>query len=164
MGLNPVSDVLDPVARRVKSRRDSLTEFHRPEFRTVGLEGWFKVEAVKALGKLVKRISSRGPDLELADGDSKVMIELKGAPDLNLSYLRDGATKYCGPEYPNFAGCLFLADGSDDSRTKKLSKGDFELQYRTIKDGEGTWIVGLLTSSTSCGRPTQVFRPPKALT
>jgi hypothetical protein len=158
MPLDLVRDVFEPVAQRVESRRDSLTELHRFNARQVGsgigLEAWFKVEVVKALGKLVKRICNKGPDLELADDDLTVMIELKASTDLNTSLKKgsgspgEAVTKYC--HMPNFAGCLFLGDGSEDSKINQLSKDGVELlASQKIHDGVGTWIVGLLTSSTN---------------
>ena len=78
------------------------------------------------------------------------MIELKAATDLNPTYLREGATKYCVPKYSTFAGCLFLGDGSDDSKINQLSKGGIELlASQKIYDGAGTWLVGLLVTSKS---------------
>ncbi len=171
MAPHPASDVFELVAARVESRRDSLRDFlswfYGPNVpKTAGLEGWFTVQAILVLGDRVKTMNlNKGPDLVLRDDNSTVMLELKGAADLNPSYLRDGATKYCVPKYPTFAGCLFLGDGSDDSRIKKLSEGDVQLlERRTFQDGERTWIVGLLTSTTRRGRGAQAFKPPKAVT
>ena len=42
----------------------------------MGIEGWFKVEVVAALGDRVQRLCNKGPDLELGDDNSTVMVEL----------------------------------------------------------------------------------------
>ena len=53
-------------------------------------------------------------------------------------------------QMPGLAGCLFLGDGSDDSRINQLSKDGVPLRaFRKIHVGADTWIVGLLTSSRS---------------
>ena len=48
----------------------------------------------------------KGPDLVLRDDNSTVMVELKAATDLNTTdengSPREGATKYCGPDWPTF--------------------------------------------------------------
>lgn len=160
MALDLVSDVFKPVADRVESRLDSLRDFlkkrhrHRPTVpRNAGVERyWFKDEVREALGDLVVRFCHKGPDLVLRDGYSTMMIELRAATNLNTSDKngspREGVMKYC--DMPDLAGCIFLGDGSKDSQIKKLSDGNVKLrERRMIRDGERTWIVGLLTSSTS---------------
>src|SRR5437868_6470460 len=67
-------NVFAPVAERVKDRRDSLSGIARFLSCGIGFEGWFKVEALGALGSQVKRLCNEGPDLELVNG---VFIELK---------------------------------------------------------------------------------------
>jgi hypothetical protein len=64
------------VLEQMKMRADSLREVKR--FGRCGIEGWFKVEVVAALGKRVWQICGRGPDLLLNDGtDAGAGLELK---------------------------------------------------------------------------------------
>ncbi|MEK7711211.1 MAG: hypothetical protein AAB341_04870 [Planctomycetota bacterium] len=76
MPLDLVRDVFEPVALRIESRRDSLKGLHRLPSKNMGIEGWFKVEVVAALGDRVQRLCNKGPDLELGDDNSTVMVEL----------------------------------------------------------------------------------------
>jgi hypothetical protein len=61
-----IAEVFEPVADRVKRKAESLKHLRR--FERCGIEGWFKVEAVAALGLRVKKIQNEGPDLLLRDG------------------------------------------------------------------------------------------------
>ena len=161
MPLNLVHDVFNPVAKRFESQCDShsLRDFLSERYpsgvpNNAGIEGWFTVQVIMALRDRVWWINlEKGPDLVLRDDNSTVMVELKAATDLNTTdengSPREGATKYCGTDWPTFAGCLFLGDGSNDSRIKKLSRDGIELPAsRKIHDGERTWIVGLLVKNT----------------
>ena len=160
MAVNLVSDVFEAVAERIKSQCDShsLRDFLSKRYpsgvpKNAGFVCWFREEVKEAIGDLFEGLYYRGPKLRLSDGDSTVMLDLKAAADLNYSDKnsspREGVKKYCdNRDYPTFAGCLFLGDGSDDSKINKLSAGNIELiAQRKIHDGGRTWIVGLLTSS-----------------
>jgi hypothetical protein len=136
-----IAEVFEPVADRVKRKAESLKHLRR--FERCGIEGWFKVEAVAALGLRVKKIQNEGPDLLLRDG----YIELKAATDCNTSYILEALTKF--PNTP----CLFL--GSSDNirihacveRLKKgLDNGSRMVAHETFSDenGKDCWIVGLI--------------------
>lgn len=162
MQLDVVHDVFKPVSKRIRSECDTgrlgsfLNEFYGSDVpATAGIEGWFTVQVILTLGEDVKTMNlTRGPDLGLRGVDSTIWLELKGAANLCRDYLHKGVTKYCDDSrFPNFAGCLFLGDGSDESKIDELSEGGVELIEREIiPNGERTWIVGLLTSSKSRGK------------
>ena len=59
--------IFDPVAERVKDRRDALLNLAR--FPRLGIEGWLKVEATRALLDRVEKIWNNGPDLQFAGAD-----------------------------------------------------------------------------------------------
>jgi len=80
--------IFGPVAERVKDRRDSLLNIAR--FPRLGIEGWLKVEATRALLDRVKKILNNGPDIQL---DDDLFIELKGATDCNPSWILGGLTR-----------------------------------------------------------------------
>lgn len=92
--------VFVPISSRIRERLDSLR--YVKGFPRSGIEGWLKVEAVAALRGRVTALQNKGPDLLLETG---LQVELKGATDLNPSWIRQGALKYAVP-------CLFLGDGS----------------------------------------------------
>ena len=126
--------IFHPVAARIRGKANSLKEIKR--FSKTGIEGWLKVEAVAALGKKIIALKNRGPDLLLENG---LKIELKGATDLNLTYIRDGALKYRCP-------CLFLGDGNDPSRIDAIKK-DSQIRFiehEIFSDGENKWVIGII--------------------
>jgi hypothetical protein len=127
-------DIFHPIAVRIQVKADSLKEIKR--FLRTGIEGWFKVEVVAALGKKIKKLKNKGPDL-IIENDLK--IELKAATDLNLAYIRDGALKYRCP-------CLFLGDGNDPSRIEAIEK-DPQIRFighEIFSDGENKWVIGII--------------------
>ena len=132
-------EVFDLIAERVKDRRDSL--LHIARFPRLGIEGWLKVEAVRALSDRVEKILNTGPDLQLADG---VFIELKGATDCNPSYILGGLIFKTEPRYRRLA-CLFLGSGNSISTCMaKLELGSRVLAYERFSAGTHEWVVGLI--------------------
>ncbi len=129
------TDILIPVAKRIRERADSLRVVKR--FPRSGIEGWLKVEAVAALGDKVKKLQNKGPDLVLQDD---LTLELKGATDLNPSWIKGGALKYNAP-------CLFLGDGRQPERIAALrADGTIELiGYEVFSDGNSEWVVGIIS-------------------
>jgi hypothetical protein len=100
-----------------------------------GIEAWFKVEVVAALGEEVIRLNNRGPDLTLADGK---LVELKAATDFKPSYLRDGALK-------DSVACLFLGDGEQNKYIKRLqSMAAIRVISIEYLKGQYTWVVGCI--------------------
>jgi hypothetical protein len=75
-----------------------LTGIEKLNQTTLGLEGWFRIELVKALENtsIVNKICNSGADLLLENGD---YLELKAAANLSFPYLLQGAKKQ---------RCLFL--------------------------------------------------------
>ena len=131
MSLDLERDVFPPVARRIQNRADSLRGLKR--FRRTGIEGWLKVEVVAALGDIVKRFRNKGPDLMLASG---AQIELKAATDLNVPWL-----SRCAAQVP----CLFLGDGSDESRIGRFQQYGVDLvAHQFFSDGAEKWVLGLI--------------------
>jgi hypothetical protein len=125
------------VAERVKDRRDSLLSLTR--FHHLGIEGWLKVEAVRALENRIKRLHNHAPDLELVD---ELFIELKAGTDFNRTWISD-ALKYAS-RYQRF-GCLFLYSGNISTCVEQL-----KLKHWTMLDHEkfsvetDEWIIGLI--------------------
>jgi len=76
-----IDRIFEPVKKRVTGRADSLSEIRRLCANS-GIEGWLKVEAVKALSCMVKSVNNQGPDLTLTDG---TQIELKGATNFDVT-------------------------------------------------------------------------------
>jgi hypothetical protein len=131
------NEVFPFVIRRIKERKESLVNMGI--FKATGIEGWFKVEVVTALAgtkHAVKALRNKGPDLHL---ESEIDIELKGATDFNISYLRSEMKRHG-------TFLLFLQNGSDRDRIKKLaSYDDVELLcHETFSDGTNEWIIGLI--------------------
>jgi hypothetical protein len=94
-----------------------------------------KVEVVAALGERVQKICNKGADLLLSDGTE---LELKAATDLNWIYILNGLD-YGAP-------CLFLGDGSGNTRFLTTDHDDFEvIGCEIFSDGAGQWIFGLLS-------------------
>lgn len=168
MTLDLIPDVFQPVADHVEScLRDHLkTEYSDGVPATGGLVVWFREQVVAALGNRVKKMNlAKGPDLVLYDENSDASFELIAATDLRVRYLIDGARRYCdNPEYPTFAGCLFLGRcPSKEYRSKidELQREGILLQARQmIPDADNVWVVGLLVSSESRFKPTQEFNVP----
>ena len=83
--INLKKDVFQKVALRIKHNADSLRNIKR--FPRTGIEGWFKVEIVAALGKTIRSINNKGPDITLEDGsDEGMKIEIKAATDFNPTW------------------------------------------------------------------------------
>jgi len=66
LGIDLRTEVFLPVVARVKERAESLGNVKR--FPRTGIEGWFKVEIVAVLGKKVRSLRNKGPDLVIEDG------------------------------------------------------------------------------------------------
>jgi len=126
------NEIFKPVAERIRERASSLSEIHR--FHCCGIEGWLKVEAIKALSGMVKSVNNRGPDITLTDG---TQIELKGATNFDAASIRRGCLKDDAP-------CLFLADGSNPKKVKNIENEKVEVKAsQIISDGPNNWMVGL---------------------
>jgi hypothetical protein len=111
----------------------SLKEIKR--FERIGIEGWFKVEIVAALGKKVTDLKNVGSDVLLKNGQS---IELKAATDFNISYFKNGAIKYNCP-------CLFLGFPSDNQNISSLTDENVKLvAHKKLNDGDKDWIIGII--------------------
>ncbi len=160
-----VHDVFEPIANRIESQRENLRKHLKTKYpdgvsETAGFVDWFRDQIVVAFGNRVKQMNlAKGPDLVLYDEDSDASFELIAAADLRLRYLIDGAKKYCDdPDYPTFAGCLFLGrcpTRDYKSKIDELQESGRLVQARqTIRDGDNVWVVGLLTSSKSREKPT----------
>ena len=132
MALDLKQDVFRPVVSRITERSDSLRGVKR--FANVGIEGWFKVEIVAALGAKVISLNNKGPDVTLKD---QSRIEIKAATNFAKSWcVTDPIKKYGAP-------VLFLADGSDPT---KFTAGDdaFEvIDHEVVDDGANRWLLGM---------------------
>lgn len=155
MKLDVVSDVFDPVAKHIESRLEHLHNFLQERHgrkvpRNAGLErDWFNDEVREALIDLDPTIQRIGPDLVLHRGDSTIMVDLQAATDLNITDTntspREGVKRHGDVE--GYAGCIFLGDGSDESRIRQLSGDGVQLRESRISyHRDRTWILGLLVS------------------
>jgi hypothetical protein len=122
----------------MKERAESLGNVKR--FPRAGIEGWFKVEIVAALGKKVKALQNKGPDLVIEDGtQSGMKLELKAATNFDMAWFLGPIRKYSTP-------CLFLGAGEGRTGLKASGSDDFEVVASEVfLDGlGGEWLVGLV--------------------
>jgi len=138
MVLDLYRDVFQPVAARLTERTDSLRSIKR--FSNSGIEGWFKVEIVAALGDKVISIKNVGPDLILED---RTNIQIKAATNFDKSWcILYPLQKYGTP-------VLFLADGA---RPEKFTSGNNEIfeivGCQIISDGMNNWLLGMVKPKT----------------
>jgi len=132
-------NIFDLIVKRVREKRDSLEGLKR--FQRMGIEGWFKVESIAALGEeQIAYIQNKGPDIKLRNN---LEIELKAATDFNPRYIKDGAIKYQ-------TMCLFLGDGNtQESIDRLVNDNDIEvigIDTFQLVDGD-KWVVGLIKPS-----------------
>jgi hypothetical protein len=133
MSLDVKSEIFEPVVERIVARRDSL--IHIKRFSRTGIEGWFKVEVVAALGNMVKALQNKGPDLLLEDG---TQIELKAATDFHKKFFVDPIRKYSAPS-------LFLGDGTKPTKLTDCAEPDIDIVgFRVFSDGRNNWLLGLV--------------------
>ena len=132
-------NVFDPVAERVKDRRDSLLNIAR--FPRLGIEGWLKVEATRALLDRVAKILNNGPDFQFADD---LFVELKGATDCNPSWILGGLKYRTEARYPRLA-CMFLGSGAAISGClEQLKRNSNVVAFERFSVGKDEWIIGLI--------------------
>jgi len=130
-------DVFLPVVERVKERKESLRNMKR--FSRSGIEGWFKVEIVAALGNKIKSIKNEGPDFTLEDGTD---IKIKAATNFVRNYYVAAVKEYGCP-------CLFLLDGTNLPKLPFDPKTGVELiGSEIVRDGDDNWIVGMVKPMT----------------
>jgi hypothetical protein len=138
--------ILDKVSKRVKERMDSLEKLVDPRFEGhgMGIEGWFRVEAIAALHPDVD-FQYRKPDLKIVIAGETRYIELKAHNMPNWLLAKNGI-KYYEKREIHVDGCLFLArmPENPDEERKKLENTRFELLPRKISRSRSKWFVGLL--------------------
>ena len=134
MALDLRQVIFRPVAARVRERADSLTNIIR--FANSGIEGWFKVEIVAALGNKVEKIQNTGADLKLTDGTE---IEIKAATNFSKSWcITDPVQKYGGP-------VMFLAGGADPEKLERAKDDSFEIvDCEGFSIGAHDWLIGMV--------------------
>lgn len=131
MSLDLNRDVFQPVFSRITERSDSLREVKR--FTNAGIEGWFKVEIVAALGGRVISLNNKGPDLTLED---QTKIEIKAATNYGNWFVIDPIKKYGSP-------VLFLADGSGVIEFKKRANAYEVIGCEVFSDSTNNWLLGM---------------------
>jgi len=153
------SDVFEPALERMKKRAESLRNINSPRFKSNGIEGWFKVELVAALGDKVKAICGKGPDIIFED---ETLVELKGANNFPPSYILKPTQKPTEnpTENPDIkkknigkyhCPCLFLANltrtngkiGKVPAKFKDDRKEDFKVIALEVFSDDG-WVIGLV--------------------
>jgi len=134
MALDLKQDVFQSVVVRVRERRDSLRSV--ADFPNSGIEGWFKVEIVAALGKKVKSVNNKGPDLEMEDGTN---IEIKAATNFAKSWcVTEPLQKYGKP-------VLFLAGRASPEKLARSKDDTFEIvACEGFSDGSNDWLLGMV--------------------
>lgn len=139
--------IFNRVFKRIEERKDSIKSLEPFRAKGVGIEGWLKVEVIRALEEMpgikVTKINGKGADLTLKiekDGEKK--IELKSGTNFGLSYVNKAIKKY--PEAP----CLFLLASNrpkDDKKKMNGMKAELDIYQKEIKSkGTGIWIIGLV--------------------
>jgi len=110
-------------------------------FPRLGIEGWLKVEATRALLDRVDKILNKGPDFRLCDG---LYVELKGATDCNSAYILTGLKYGTLADYERLA-CLFLGSGQNISAfVDRLKRNSNVVAHETFSVGTDEWIIGLI--------------------
>ena len=172
MSFDLVSDVFEPVFRRLDSEREFLTGYNPLRGGPLGMEdNCLKPNTISALmdhGHMVRR-QSRGVDLvvRVANSDLEFELELKGGNDLRVAYItglegNGWVKRYVEDEQrTRLAGCLFLGCPGKMSVHDKLTELDRTLkdsrkmrghdirlaQWKTVKPSDGShWVVGLLVT------------------
>ena len=138
MALDLKQDIFQPVVAKVKKRIDSLRNVKR--FSRAGIEGWFKVEIVAALGDKIASLKNKGPDLGLEDG---TYIEIKAATNFDKSWcVVEPLRKYNGTPV------LFLADGDNPAKLTKYDDLYEIVDFKVVSDGMHDWLLGLVKQRT----------------
>lgn len=133
MDLDLKQDVFMPVVEQVKKRSDSLRNIKR--FPKSGIEGWFKVEIVAALGNMVTSVNNKGPDLTLMDGKH---VEVKAATNFETNYCVGPVEKYDCPS-------LFLGDATGHTKLTANPNVKFEIVgLEVFSDGNSDWVVRMV--------------------
>lgn len=134
MALDLKQDVFQSVVARVRERADSLRNMMR--FHNSGIEGWFKVEIVAALGEKVALVHNKGPDLTLEDGTN---IEIKAATNFAKSWcVTEPLRKYGKP-------VLFLAGRANPEKLTRGKDDSFEIvACEGVSDGTNDWLLGMV--------------------
>ena len=136
MAMDLKQDVFQSVVTRVRERGDSLRSIAHCS--NTGIEGWFKVEIVAALGEKTK-VNNKGPDLTLEDGTN---VEIKAATDFSKSWcITKPLQKYVKP-------VLFLAGKASPEKLAKFKDDSFEIvAYEVVSDGANDWLLGMVKPS-----------------
>jgi|LSQX01.2.fsa_nt_gb hypothetical protein len=117
----------------------TLSGIEKLNQRTLGLEGWFRIELAKAIEHtdFLVRICNRGADLKLKNGE---YLELKAAANLNFNYILDGAKNH---------PCLFL--GKPRGQNSDFCKEKIELEFKKRTNASiqinrlyNNWYIGLI--------------------
>lgn len=140
--MNIKSEIFVSMCDRIDQQKDSLPAARRIKFG--GIEAWFKVEVLTALGQKVKHVSNRGPDLEL---QGNIFLELKASTNYRAAWITSSLLRQIADPKWRSCYCLFLAEGSNsDTKIKKLIE-KYRVQvldYCVINDGFGDWLIGLV--------------------
>lgn len=134
MALDLRQDIFQPVSARVRKRADSLTNIMC--FVNSGIEGWFKVEIVAALGDKIQKLQNKRADLRLTDGTE---IEIKAATNFSKYWcITDPVQKYGEP-------VMFLAGGADPEKLRRAKDDSFEIvACEGFSTGMHQWLIGMV--------------------
>lgn len=139
-----IKDFFQPIVDRVKLQKDSLERIAK--FSNTGIEGWFKVEIVAALGEKSKKLKNEGPDLELENGD---LIEIKAATNFSKSWdITSPLEKYKNDA--KFKAVIFLAGYKNGDPIEKFDKAKSninsfeEITKEKIFDGTNNCLIGMV--------------------
>jgi len=134
MALDLRQDIFQPVVARIAKRTDSLTNIMR--FANSGIEEWFKVEIVAALGDKVDKLQNIGTDLKLQDGTE---VEIKAATNFSKDWcITQPVQKYGQP-------VLFLAGGASPEKLQRVRDDSFEIvACDGFSAGIQHWLIGMV--------------------
>lgn len=138
-------DILGKACIHFSRAIDTLSAIESLNQKTLGLEGWFRIELIKALDgtEIIHKVCNKGPDLKLKDNS---FLELKAAADLNYEYIIKGS---------NICPCLFLGKPRSNNSSKvdpltierdfkQRSKSQIYVNICPLRDD---WYLGLISSS-----------------
>jgi len=138
-----LKNIFRQIANRVEKRADSLTEIKKLEkskkTTRIGIEGWLKVEAAKALTvENIKHLRNKGADLVVEINGNLIEIELKAMSNFDVT---DGSFKK--KQADNY---LYLCNADDKNKCKNLENiRNWEVvDSHTFNDGVGEWILFMM--------------------
>ncbi len=127
-----LGELFKKISERIENNSDSLQ--YCKICNNMGLEGWLKVETIRALENKVKKVCGKGADLILDVNNEEIKVELKGMSNFDISYIKKG--------FKQAEVVLFLADGNK-KKFLKLGRG-INSRYNFFTDGKNEWVISMM--------------------